>query len=908
MSMELRGQRAKASKRDAAKPHLSALDALLSGAIPAESTFRVIDENIDEILDDWGLFDGVPGDLDFIKDQAPAPPVKVDQGSFFGSSLFNSFQNQGREVSTLKSGNLQSSRPGWFPETEDEATYLIDAHRYALGADIVLAYDTEYQALDGVLESGTDSFNEILSYQICAYSAKNGNWCEYIIHVKGGDRLTFEDIVDATRLHLSVKPKGLAKDGVLVVSHFGAAEWSALADRKQLTGTLQLIRKVPVTLGWSDIELRINNRKQRCKIRVMDTYLLAPDNNKSLAGLGQTVGIKKVDLPEGAIENMAELRETDRDLFEEYGINDSRITIAYLIHITDLVQREIQLEDLPLTVGGISTRAFVNSMSQTEYLAAFGLVKRKKYQKTVIEPGKMREWVDGLFRDGFCGGLNNATPGVVKASDGRVVFDIDFTSAYPTAAATIPCVDWSNVEQIKNTPELEMFDGSEGTRLSPISLAYVRFEFPEGTIRPCIPIHTGKFGLIYPLRGEGYATTPELLLAREKGAKIDILQAYALPVLRDGNGRAQPLFAPFLAEMIARRRTFKPKTLPNLLYKLICNSLYGKLAQGVKTRFIRSFDRRDQLPDSAVTCPAYAAATTGIVRAALIGLQDAIEEVGGTVHSATTDGCMASFPGHPDTHQKLEDIPGLIEAIDRKSTIKLMRAGLRNMGLPDVVLEVKAVGDSCEVWKTRGYAICKNGEVQHLAKAGHQLGLDDLRAVADDESIQKWTMKSLASAQAIYDGKYDDIVSIKKPKRANLDFDFKLIPDRSGKFRAPVDLDEFLDWRESADRVRKVGLRATSERVALAVGGHSLHGDSRATVRRKILRAILQNIGGIRPPRFKDCDIAERMGVTITDAKNAKRRDFSPLPDTPEIRAMIEDELQAAGFVDITVNAFLVSE
>lgn len=169
-------------------------------------------------------------------------------------------------------------------------------------------------------------------------------------------------------------------------------------------------------------------------------------------------------------------------------------------------------------------------------------------------------------------------------------------------------------------------------------------------------------------------------------------------------------------------------------------------------------------------------------------------------------------------------------------------------------------------------------------------------------------MKSLASAQAIYDGKYDDIVSIKKPKRANLDFDFKLIPDRSGKFRAPVDLDEFLDWRESADRVRKVGLRATSERVALAVGGHSLHGDSRATVRRKILRAILQNIGGIRPPRFKDCDIAERMGVTITDAKNAKRRDFSPLPDTPEIRAMIEDELQAAGFVDITVNAFLVSE
>jgi hypothetical protein len=266
---------------------------------------------------------------------------------------------------------------------------------------------------------------------------------------------------------------------------------------------------------------------------------------------------------------------------------------------------------------------------------------------------------------------------------------------------------------------------------------------------------------------------------------------------------------------------------------------------------------------------------------------------------------MASFPGHPETHKTLEDIPGLLEAVYRKPAIQRMRDGLRNMGLPDTPLELKAVGDSCEVWKTRGYVIWRDGEVKHLAKASHQLDVEGLCEVARAPDIKTWTMKTLSSAQAIYDGKHEDLVSVRQERRANLDFDFKLISDGRGGYRPPKDLDEFLDWREQADVVRKSGRRATTERVALSLGGHSLRGDVEATVRRKLLRALLQDLGSTRPPGLSDCDIAERFGFSATDAKNAKRRPFSPLPDTNDIRAIIAEELRGASLEATSIEPFI---
>ena len=821
-----------------------------------------------------------------------------------------SFEQEGRKISILEQGVMNGVKPPlWAPEynfdtsdvqlLEKESAISLKlagcVEVETLGAALLIAYDTEYEERD-------DKTNEILSYQIVAL-AKCGSFVEFVIHVFDGDRLGMGEIIDATRLLIDVKPKALKAGGVVIVSHFGAAEWAALEDRKYLSDYLDLVRKVPVTLKPVQVELRMNNRKVSCSLSVLDTFLLAPDGSKGLAKLGEVVGIPKIELPPGAIENMSRLRAENPDLFERYGIQDARITMAFIMKMFDLATRELGLSELPLTTGGLAVKSFLNDLGKLRYMHIFGLEERKAYKKTEKVSVTAREHVESFFAAGFAGGLNNATPSRVTPADGRVVFDIDFLSAYPAAMASLPVIDWSGSGQ--NGIEHGFVMTDSGGAAAPISLSYIRFQFPPETVRPCIPVDAESRGIIYPLEGEGYATGPELAMARAKGAEIEVLRKEHLPYCVDKAGRAELAFAPFLGRMIEKRREFPSESIENLLYKLICNSLYGKLAQGVKHRTVRSFSKKGTLPASSVTCPAYAAATTGIVRAALVALQDAIEEVGGVVHSATTDGCCASFPGSPDTHPDLSHIPGLMDAILGKPAIRQMQQGLLNMCLPGNPLDLKSVGDSCEIWKTRGYVIKLGETVKHVGKAGHQLSAEELSENAASSSIDRWEMKSLTSAQSIYDGKNNDLIALRESRRVNLDFDFKLIPDGRGGYRPPRDLHEFQDWRESAEAIRKSGLRATESRVAMSVVGVQLRGGETPAVKRQLLRALLQNVGGIRPAKLKDRELAELLGYSATDAKNAKRRPFQALPRTAEIERILRLVLREAGLVDPPLEALM---
>jgi hypothetical protein len=53
-----------------------------------------------------------------------------------------------------------------------------------------------------------------------------------------------------------------------------------------------------------------------------------------------------------------------------------------------------------------------------------------------------------------------------------------------------------------------------------LGFALVRFEFPEGTRFPCLPVKdptNPDRGIIYPLRGETYVTAPEIATALWSG-------------------------------------------------------------------------------------------------------------------------------------------------------------------------------------------------------------------------------------------------------------------------------------------------------------------------------------------------------------------------------------------------------
>ncbi|MFG6511037.1 MULTISPECIES: hypothetical protein [unclassified Sulfitobacter] len=754
------------------------------------------------------------------------------------------------------------------------------------GHELVMSLDTEYQSQGRT--------NDIVSYQVLAVSSA-GRAVELIFYCDDGKRLALSEIIETCRTLLGIKPASLSMPSkrsktpapVLVLSHFGTAEWAALRDRRKLGAILDNIRRVPISLNTVAFDVCMNNRNKTIGLKVADTTLLAPTGKGRLAALGEVVGVEKLELPDGAIKRMRAFSDEDPALFADYGVNDCRITYAYYARMYDLAINALHLERMPITLGGFGVAEYCGYIGEYDLLEFFGLEKVQEGRKTTTVRTTDRELTDGFFAPAFCGGLNVAIPAEVKNS---LIVDLDFVSCYPSAAATLPVIDWTESDQDIDPNALTKLvtDTLDQYSSTPIALAYVDFQFPDTCRWPSIPIRNGSRGLIYPLRGTGFATSFELADAISKGAQIETRRVeYMQPVLNEREA-PQLMFADYLALLIARRREHPKGSLENLMFKEMSNSFYGKLAQGVRSRNIRSFDNVKALPESKITSPAHAGAITGLVRSALTGLIDAIEECGGTVLAATTDGAMGSFPhlAHLPRPITLSDIPGFLDAALRKPAIRALAAGMQNMGIAGDPIEIKHVGDRAKVWKTRGYIIFDGDTPQHIARAGHRGSAEDLMKFDDeDDGDLRWTLSRLSSAQSIWDGKTNDLVNIFEARRVNLDFDFKRIPTANDNFRPPRDIAEFEDWRETMENIRKRGERATLSKVKTAQAGIKMQGGEKAAVKRQLLRAIVQNLSGVYPrddegKPVTQKKLAERLGVTVMDVKNAKHRTFTKLPHT----------------------------
>ncbi len=761
------------------------------------------------------------------------------------------------------------------------------------GHELVLSLDTEYQN-DGPQ-------NDIVSYQALAISAE-GRAIEVIWVCEPGVRMSLAEICEVVRKLLGIKPKRLKMPNarqpspILLLWHFGAAEWAALRDREKLGNVLQIIRKVPVSLGTVPLKLKLNNRTVKCGVKVADTTLLAPAGKGSLAALGEVVGVPKVGLPDGAITRMRDYLADDESNFSAYGINDCRITYAYYARMHELANDVLGLPNMPLTLGGFGVSGYRVHTGNAALQEFLGLTKVKGYRRTTIEKSPEREIVDGFFAPAFCGGLNVANEGEFSNT---LVLDLDFRSCYPSAAATLPILDWDVSEHSNEIgPLLDASSDMQSLHsASSVALAYVTFRFPKDCRWPTIPIRAGNRGLIYPSYGTSFATTFELTEAFRKGAELDIHRLFHLQPVWNEDGSPQLMFASYLSQLIAKRGEYPKKSLENLMFKEMANSFYGKLAQGVRQRNVRSFDDVSALPESPITSPAHAGAVTGIVRAALIGLIDAIEECGGRVLAATTDGAMASFPhlSHLPRPVKLGDVPGLMNRVLEKPGVRALQAGLTNMGISEAPIEVKHCGDRAMVWKTRGYIIFDGDDVQLVARAGHRATADELIGFdKDDEGTATWNLKRLSSVQSVWDEKHEDLVSVFEDRRVNLDFDYKRIPTPCGEFRPPADMAEFEEWRDKMENIRKRGERATIPKVRAAVAGVKLQGGEMASMRRHLLRAVVRNLGNLYPideagyPLTQGA-LARLLNISVSDIKNAKRRPFIKLPRTEMSEAVLRE-------------------
>ena len=170
-----------------------------------------------------------------------------------------------------------------------------------------------------------------------------------------------------------------------------------------------------------------------------------------------------------------------------------------------------------------------------------------------------------------------------------------------------------------------------------LGLARVKFKFPDDVRYPCLPVRSNH-GLIFPLEGETYCGSPEIHLARDLGAEIQIQNGVIVPWLND----TQP-FMVFSGKVRENRKALKKGSVFERTWKEIGNSVYGKIAQGLREK--RVYDSRSAkseiLPRSEITQPYLAAYITSLVRAVLSELINGIP-LDKVVVSATTDGFITN--------------------------------------------------------------------------------------------------------------------------------------------------------------------------------------------------------------------------------------------------------------------------
>jgi len=250
--------------------------------------------------------------------------------------------------------------------------------------------------------------------------------------------------------------------------------------------------------------------------------------------------------------------------------------------------------------------------------------------------------------------------------------------------------------------------------------------------------------------------------------------------------------------------------------------------------------------------------------------------------------------------------PDIYEALMQALPIQALEQGRQNMGLePGSWLEIKHIGTEAWTFKTRGYVLRHNGIDQHIAWSGYQKKSgEEMIDIYRDPATLEVTVSSLATMQGILDGKARDLVRVESQKVASLDYDYKriLLPDGSGRTRPPDTVEDVERQRQAAKTLRKATRtkypqRATPDAVTLRLQGLTMRGGPEATIRRQVLRAIVQDIGQWRPQGMSDAEIAQRLEATPDDIKNQKRQPFHPLTDTPEVWAVAADMAAKLGLM-----------
>jgi len=597
-----------------------------------------------------------------------------------------------------------------------------------------------------------------------------------------------------------------------LVSHFSRADMPMLEDLDQLTPFLDAVRGVFVTLQPLKLRYALEAGPIDLKVSIRDTYLLTAEGAKRLEDLGEVVGVPKIKLAETPEEEsriksrMDLLLERDPELFERYALSDAEICVRYYEKMRELCRETIGTSKVPLTLSGIGVKRLQLMWARhktIDPLQVLGLeeVKGRTFDDRAGRVYKTKSVVDREFVhlrrllaiEAYHGGRGEQFwfgPGPVESqpltwlqtmkkqplasvsSPPMVWNDFDLSNAYPTAMSLIGYPDWDNMNL---RPELSDFTHTS------LGVALVDFEFPASVRFPCLPIRTDR-GIIFPRRGRSYCTAPEIALAVELGASVVVLEGAVVPWLTDA---IRP-FGSFVKDAIKKRNGHPKGSLENRFWKELVNSLYGKLAQGLRVKRVFNVSDTSMKPlePSLITNPYFAAFVTGYVRAILAEIMNALPEHV-LVFSCTTDGFLSTA-----TQEEIDAAStGRLATTYRDTRLLIAESGQ--------IVELKHQTGRLLGWRARGQATLQPGEPKAdepsfnyvLAKAGIRTPADcDTVAKQNDHIVQLFLNRTPAttvlikSKTGIRDIVLDknDLVDKHFTRRLGMEYDFKRRPDAIG--------------------------------------------------------------------------------------------------------------------------------
>lgn len=483
---------------------------------------------------------------------------------------------------------------------------------------------------------------------------------------------------------------------LVLFGHYGIVDLSLFFNFLSLFKNLDTVRRTEISIEkpvFAKIWSSDRHKYAELLIFVRDTMLLAPAGS-SLEKLGSAMGLPKITLPpEYTKADMNRLMEEQPDVFTVYAARDAELTLLW----SELMSNA---PIPPPTLGGIA------AVKLREAICMYNGWKKKQFdyffrglewvtQTDTLSPSQRRRIATPrpeaalaltAAHHSYYGGRNEGfLLGIHHAENGW--YDYDLAGAYPSAMCLIPDPDYS-----VPATTIQGAIGPRMLRYDSLFFGYIRFEFPKGTPFPCLPIRDKEGrGLIYPLKGDTWASAPEIVLALHLGAKIELVQTGFITQAQNRYSLAEGVRG-LVQERQKAAELYGKKSPQELAAKEIANSSYGKTAQGLsgKKGYSTRYDRTREIPPSAVTSSVHAAMTTSFVRAVVSAALAQISEAGYRVASVTTDGFLTDAP------------PEVLEGLDLYG-LKNAFAGARQYLVGDPrIWEIKHRARSVVMLKTRG--------------------------------------------------------------------------------------------------------------------------------------------------------------------------------------------------------------